>query len=130
MNQTRKSLLPEVLAFILFAHAAQPAWAWIYPEHRDIALLAVETLDPERKAIFDGLWNEARIGSEQRLCAAGGDSSQGLAPSCIDWAAFSGIAGDHSCSSSNMVDIALKSDWILKVATVAAQLKSDLAQIE
>ena len=84
LSKTRKILLAEVLAFIWLLHAAQPAWAWIYPEHRDIALLAVETLDPERKAIFDRLWSEARTGSEQRLCPAGGDVSQGLAPSCID----------------------------------------------
>src|SRR6185295_7292922 len=130
MNRARRILLPEVLAFVWLMRVAQPVWAWIYPEHRDIALLAVETLDPERKVIFERLWNDARTGSEQRLCPAGGDASQGLAPVCIDWAAFSGIAGDHSCSSRNMLDIALKSDWILKVATVAAQLKIDLAQIE
>ena len=32
---------------------------------------------------------------------------QGVAPDCIDWAAFTAIAGDHSCSSSSMLDSAL-----------------------
>ena len=32
------------------------AFAWVYPEHRDIAVGAVEQLDPERKAVFDRLW--------------------------------------------------------------------------
>ena len=29
---------------------------------------ASKSLDPERKALFDQLWAEARIGHEQRLC--------------------------------------------------------------
>ena len=29
------------------------AFAWVYPEHRDIAIAAVEKLDPERRAEFD-----------------------------------------------------------------------------
>jgi hypothetical protein len=103
--------------------------AWVYPEHRDIAVLAVEKLDPERKALFDRLWGEARAGAEARLCAQGADSQQGLAPTCIDWAAFAAIAGDHSCSSRNMLDSAVKSDWILQVADVAAQLKVDLGRV-
>ena len=67
-----------------------PAHAWVYPEHRDIAVLAVEKLDAERRALFDRLWGEARAGNEQRLCAQGADSQQGVAPACIDWAAFAG----------------------------------------
>jgi len=108
----------------------EPAFAWIYPEHRDIALEAVRTLDAERKAKFDGLWAEARSGQDKQLCAAGADVEQGVAPPCIDWAALSAIAGDHSCSSKDMLDIVLGSGWILGVADVAAQLKVDLARIE
>jgi hypothetical protein len=109
--------------------AAGPASAWVYPEHRDIAVLAVGKLDPERKAQFDRLWGEARVGNEQRLCPQGGDSQQGVTPACIDWAAFTAIAGDHSCSSRGMLDTVLKTDWILGVADVAAQLKVDLSQV-
>ncbi|MBK7973718.1 MAG: hypothetical protein IPK07_10730 [Deltaproteobacteria bacterium] len=54
---------------------------------------------------------------------------QGLEPSCIDWAAMPAIAGDHSCSSKDMLDTVTGSEWILAVADVAAQLKLDLAQI-
>jgi len=117
------------LAVLSFIGAAGPAYAWVYPEHRDIAVLAVEKLDPERKALFDRLWGEARAGHEQRLCEQAVDSKQGVAPACIDWAAFAAIAGDHSCSSRNMLDNALKTDWILQVADVAAQLKVDLGRI-
>jgi hypothetical protein len=120
----------RLLALLSLMSSAVPAFAWIYPEHRDIAVLAVDSLDPAHKAIFDRIWSEARVGDEQRLCAAGADTKQGLTPECIDWAAMSGIAGDHSCSSRQMLDTVLKSDWILAVADVAAQLKVDLARIE
>ena len=109
--------------------AASAAFGWIYPEHRDIAVLSVQGLDAERRAVFDRLWQDARTGDEARLCAPGADVEQGLAPSCIDWAALSGISGDHSCSSADMLDTVRKADWILVVADVAAQLKDDLARI-
>jgi hypothetical protein len=124
---------PHVLAAALLAagllFSAAPARAWVYPEHRDIAVRAVEKLDAERKSQFDRLWGEARAGHEKRLCAQGADTQQGVAPDCIDWAAFTAIAGDHSCSSSNMLDSTLRTDWILQVADVGAQLKVDLSQV-
>ena len=79
--------------------------------------------------MFDRLWQEARGGDEQRFCAAGADTEQGIAPSCIDWAALSAIAGDHSCSSREMFETARSAPWILQVADVGAQLKEDLARI-
>jgi hypothetical protein len=109
--------------------ASNQTLAWVYPEHRELSLLAVSQLEPDRRAVFDQLWQEARAGDEKRLCALGADSEQGLAPSCIDWAALAAIAGDHSCSSQEMVETARTSKWILSVADVAAQLKSDLARI-
>lgn len=123
----KHSLLLQVIA--VFFGLMGSALAWIYPEHRDIAVLAVQGLDPDRKAEFDHLWQEARWGDEQRLCAQGADAGQGLAPPCIDWAGLSGIAGDHSCSSQEMLDTVLASDWVLAVADVAAQLKVDLEAI-
>jgi hypothetical protein len=105
------------------------ARAWVYPEHRDIAILAVQRLDPERRAVFDRLWQDARVGDERQLCAAGADTEQSTTPGCIDWAALSAIAGDHSCSSREMFDTARSAQWVLQVADVAAQLKTDLAQI-
>jgi hypothetical protein len=107
-----------------------PAFAWVYPEHRDISVLAVQNLDPADKVEFDGLWREARITHEPRLCEQGADAGQGLSPTCIDWAALAAIAGDHSCSSEDMLRIVLTSDWVLNVAGVAAQLKGDLSPIE
>src|SRR5262245_54930822 len=90
---------------------------------------AVQGLDGERRAAFDRLWRDARGGDEARLCEAGADTTQGLAPQCIDWAALSAIAGDHSCSSTDMLETARASSWILQVADVAAQLKVDLSRL-
>jgi len=118
-----------VLASLVMGCAADVARAWVYPEHREIALLAVQGLDPERKATLDRLWRDARSGGETRLCREVADGLQGLVPECIDWAALSGIAGDHSCSSRQLLDTVLEADWILRVADIAAQLKSDLAGI-
>src|SRR3974377_2032491 len=78
--------LVALMAFVTWGGAGT-AFAWVYPEHRDIALLAVEKLDPARRAVFDGLWREARIPQEKRLCEQGADTAQGLNPPCIDWAA-------------------------------------------
>lgn len=118
-----------LLLALVLGCAARTAEAWVYPEHRDIAVLAVESLDPARRSAFDGLWADARTGYQQRLCERGADVGQGVAPDCIDWAAMSAIAGDHSCSSVQMLDTVLNSDWILVVADIAAQLKIDLARV-
>ena len=117
-----------LLAFS-FLCTTGPAFAWVYPEHRDISILAVSTLDPEHRAIFDELWAEARVGNEKRLCAQGADSAQGVKPECVDWAAMPAIAGDHSCSSQQMLDMVTNSERVLELADIAAQLKLDLAQV-
>lgn len=125
---SRQSIFVLCSVAVLISLAGK-AEAWIYPEHRDIAVLAVQGLDPAHKGDFDRLWQDARAGSEERICAQGADTEQGVAPLCIDWAALSGIAGDHSCSSLEMLDTVIGSDWILSVADVAARLKLDLAAI-
>jgi len=112
---------------LALAGMAEPVTAWVYPKHRDIAVLAVETLDPARRAQFDDLWHAARATDESRLCVLGADGTQALSPSCIDWAALSAVAGDHSCSAAEMTATVLESRWILLVADVAARLKVDLA---
>jgi hypothetical protein len=109
--------------------ASHAAFAWVYPEHRDIAVLSIESLDVERKALFDRLWAEARIGREKRLCEQGANTGEGVMPECIDWAAMSAIGGDHACSSKQLLDTVSNSEWILAVAEVAARLKVDLLQI-
>lgn len=101
--------------------------AWIYPEHRDIAGEAVRGLDPGSRQVLDRLWQEARAGHEDRLCAEPFAGDQGAKPACIDWAAWSAIAGDHSCSPADMLAAVFESPWILDVAAVAGKTKALLA---
>lgn len=44
-----------VLLALIACSAFRTACAFVYPEHRDIALLAVGKLDPDRRAVFDRL---------------------------------------------------------------------------
>lgn len=126
---------PRLAALRLFSILAltlgltAPAAAWVYPEHRDIAALAVESLDGERRAVFEQLWRDARTGRETRLCEKPFELSPKDPPDCIDWAAFAAIAGDHSCSSRDMMRAVLETDWILDVAVVAWNLRRDLAAL-
>ena len=129
MLQIIARVLSRLSLAAMLSGAGNSAFAWVYPEHRELSLLAVAQLDPDRRVVFDQLWQQARTGDEKRLCALGADREQGLAPSCIDWAALPAVAGDHSCSSQEMFEAARVSDWILVVADVAARLKVDQARI-
>src|ERR1700690_1903428 len=90
-----RNLLRSALVLLLGSLQVFPASAWVFPEHRDIAALAMQKLDSDRQARLQALWSEARTGYEQRLCAQSSDPSQA---SCIDFAAWAAISGDHSCS--------------------------------
>ena len=131
MNLFTKLINPRLLivSFAISLSLSNTAHAWVYPEHREIAMQAVQNLDAEHRADFDRLWNNSRTGFEKRLCENAADSAQGLKTDCLDWAAFSAIAGDHSCSSKEMLEFILTEDWLLEIANIAAQLKSKLAAI-
>jgi len=107
---------------------AQTASAYTYPEHREVSARAVRELDGGRRATFDRLWKDARVGDEERLCAEALRSGETLAPSCFDWAELPPIAGDHSCSSAELLQSVLTEEWLLGVAAVGAQLGADLAR--
>jgi hypothetical protein len=115
------------VAFCLLFLSTLPLLAWVYPEHRDIAVLALQRLDPDARAVLDKLWSDARAGHETRLCFQIADPAQGEKPPCIDYAAWAAIAGDHSCSARDMLGEVLDSPWIPTVAAVAARLKAELA---
>ena len=103
------------------------ALAWVYAEHRDIMVLAVQQLEPAQRALLEKLWSEARAGHEARLCAQLADTTQGPNPTCIDYAAWPAIGGDHSCSARDMLSNVLDTPWILDVARISARLKRRLA---
>ncbi len=119
----KKYLLFSFLLIIL----NKSLFGWIYPEHRDIAILAIQNLNPEYRSFLDKLWTEARAGYEGRLTEAVIDATQSVHPTHLDYASWPAISGDHSCSPRNMLYNVLKTDWILNVADVTAQLKIDLA---
>jgi hypothetical protein len=111
------------IIFLLLMVGSSYTFAWLYPEHRDIAVLAIQNLDPRYRALLDQLWKEARKGYESRLSESVIDTTLDF----IDYASWPAIAGDHSCSSENMLNNVLKTDWILEVSAIAAELKADLA---
>jgi hypothetical protein len=117
-----------VLLLVLFflASGSNDAVAWVFPEHRKIALLAIQKLNAEQRALFEQLWAEARRGYEGRLTLSVIDTTQSLAPTQLDFASWPAIAGDHSCSPKDMLQSVLQSKWILKVADVAARLEVNL----
>ena len=119
-----RNVLRSALILLLVSLQLIPASAWVFPEHRDIAALAVQKLDADRQARLQALWTEARTGHEQRLCAQSSDTAQS---SCVDFAAWAAISGDHSCSAQEMLGTVLSAPWILGVEKVSVRLKTQLA---
>jgi len=119
-------LLRYFLVVVFFCSLGGQAFAWVYPEHRRIALLAIQKLNPEQRSVLDRMWATARKGFEARLTESIIDVDQGVHPTRIDFAAWAGISGDHSCSPKEMLDIVLRTEWILDVAHVAAELEADI----
>lgn len=123
----KKRFNRRALLFIIFLLEANISNAWLYPEHRDITLIAISKLNKEYRAGLDQLWFSARISYAERLTLQVIDPQQGTKPSQLDYAAWPGISGDHSTSPTNLIYNVLETDWILKVADIAAQLKQDIA---
>ena len=123
----KKYFLLNIILITLFCNLKQ-SYAWVYPEHRDIALIAIQNLSPEYRSVLDELWAEARKGYEFRLTEAVIDATQSTNPTQLDYASWPAISGDHSCSAKNMLHNVLNTDWILKVADITAQLKIDISK--
>ncbi len=109
--------------FISIIIGSGTANAWVYPEHREIMLFAVQKLSPEYRQQLDNLWVQARSHYEYRLTEQVIDPDQDLEPKLLDYASWPAIAGDHSCSAENMLHNILETEWILKVADVTARLR-------
>jgi hypothetical protein len=114
------------LIIIIFFVYNEKVISWVYPEHRNITILAVKKLEPKYRQILDQLWTKARRENQERLTLDIIDPYQFRNPTHIDFGAWPAISGDHSCSARNMLDVVLNSDWILKVADIAAKLDIDL----
>ena len=98
---------------------AASARAWIYSEHRAITAQGIDTLDAARRRSLDELWDLARKGHAERLCASPDAGDQRGRPGCIDLSAWPAISADHACSPEEMLAVVLESDWILNVAAIA-----------
>ncbi|HEY2458604.1 MAG TPA: hypothetical protein VGI13_14975, partial [Candidatus Acidoferrum sp.] len=123
---TRKTRTLTLLTCLVLLQL-ETAFGWVFPEYRDIAVLALQRLSPEQQASFQKLWSEARAGHESPLCEKAGDAAQAPRPDCIDYAAWTAISGDHSCSARDMLTIVHDAPWIVGVARVSARLKTQLA---
>jgi hypothetical protein len=116
-----------VLILVMVCLFSFQGHSWLYPEHRDITLRAIRSLDESHRKILDHLWALVRNGNEQRLNISVADTLQGTSPVNLDYAAWPAVSGDHSCSPENLIEIVLHSDWILNVAAITARLKVGLA---
>lgn len=105
-----------------------PGNAWVYPEHRQITVLAIQQLSSDNREILERIWIQVRMGYEDRLSASILNPQHGLDSEVLDLASWPAIAGDHSCSPEQMMDIILRSDWILNVDHIATRLQLDLAK--
>jgi hypothetical protein len=123
---TARPVLTLLLATCLGVLQPVTALAWLYPEHRDITMLAVERLEPTARALLEQWWSEARAGHEARLCTQLVDPAPGN-PACIDFVAWPALAGDHSCSARDLLSTVLDTPWMLDVARISARLKKQLA---
>ena len=122
-------MLKKILLIIILTAIFQfKGNAWIYPEHRDIMLLAIQKLDSTHRAELDRLYALARTGYESRLNLSVIDPTQTIDVKYLDYAAWPAIAGDHSTSADNMVFNILHTDWILNVANITANLKIGIAK--
>jgi hypothetical protein len=128
MTQNKVAMIKKaVMITLVIMTISVRSFAWVYPEHRDITLLAIQKLDSAHRALLDKLWAQARKGFESRLYESPIDVTQSVKPEYLDYAAWPAVAGDHSTSAENMVYNILQTDWILEVADVTAQLKIGLA---
>ena len=115
-----------ILLSLLFCFSASQSDAWIYPEHREMALMAIKKLDNSYRISLERIWAEAIKGHEKRLSPLVIDTSIQQKPQRLDFASWPAIAGDHSCSPQQLLNTILYSDWILKVEAISSKLNADL----
>lgn len=125
-QQSTLKIQKITLTVVLILIISRSLFAWVYPEHRDIAVLAIMNLSLENRTILNQMWAEARTGYESRLPESIIDNGHGY----IDFPSWSAIAGDHSCSPENMLHNVLETEWIVDVSDIALSLKIKLAEAE
>ncbi len=113
---------------------ARPAEAWIWPEHRDIAVDAIQGMPAADRAVLDSLWASLRTEAGPQLCPT--LVSTGAAPQtefgdwsaiCLDFPSYPALGGDHSCSTAELRAVTENAEWGRKVAWVAEWSKKAMA---
>jgi hypothetical protein len=130
VSATSKRQVALGLLLVLLALAPPPpsAQAYVYPEHRRVTVIAIRGLESTRRAQLDGLWALARSGYESRLGPSPVDTSYTPRVATIDFAAWPAVAGDHSCSASEMLGTVTTAEWIVGVHAVGAALEQRLLE--
>ena len=128
----RRLTLAAAAAALLFR--ASPAGAWIWPEHRDIAVDAIQRMTPADRAVLEALWGSLLREAGPQLCRT--LVNDGAAPhgkfatwksGCLDFPAYPALGGDHSCSTAELRAVTENEAWGLQVAGVAEWSKEALA---
>ena len=113
-SEVRLGRCARILVMAITLGAANTASGWIYPEHRDIAVLAVQGLDAERRAEFDRLWQAARAGDPQRMCVVVG--ATGLAA-----AGLTGLVAGYLYEHWGRLAVSTTTAAVMAVFLVAAR---------
>lgn len=119
----RACLLAGLLIFCFPNHVN----AWVYPEHRRISLAAIQRLSYGNRLVLDRLWSLLQQQHSTRLATLVIDTSKAGKGRLLDYAAWPAIAGDHSCSPSDMLNTILRSQWIFNVNEIGVKLGERLA---
>lgn len=109
---------------ILFA---KTSFAWVFPEHRRLTELAIRQMEASLQSRLLVLWQEIRKGHENRLTEMPW-TAHSKKYTAVDFASWPAIAGDHSCSPSQLMQSVSSDDWILQVMAVSDRLETDILQ--
>jgi len=132
LRQIRRVASLTALAGVFWA---APARAWIWPEHRDIAVTAIEGLPPAERAQLEALWASLKKEAGPQLCPT--LVNPGAAPQsafgdwsaiCLDFPSYPALGGDHSCSTAELRAVTETEEWGRQVAWVAEWSKQRLAE--
>jgi hypothetical protein len=114
---------------------AAPARAWMWCEHRDIGVTAIQGLSPADRAQLEALWASLKKEAGPQLCptlvnpgaaprSAFGDWS-GI---CLDFPSYPAMGGDHACSTAELRAVTESEAWGLRVTWVAEWSKRRFAE--
>jgi len=131
---TSSARLAAVLGLVALV-GPSPVQAWIWPEHRDIAVEAVRELPAAERKALEAMWTDLTSDAGPQLCrtlvSAGAEPQSKLgdwSAVCIDFPSYPALGGDHSCSTADLRAVTEKEDWGRKVAWVAQRSKVKLAE--